>query len=78
MITIEVDSDLDALTIRIIDSGKHFDPLKEEDPDTTLNIKDRPIGGLGIFMVKRFTDKLDYIRQNNKNILTMIILKQKE
>ena len=76
MITIEIENYADSMMIRIIDAGKSFDPLKTKDPDTTLSIKDRPIGGLGIFMVKKLVDKLYYIRKNNHNILTMVFLRQ--
>lgn len=59
------------LTVRIIDEGKEFDPLKNEDPDITLSAEDRQIGGLGIFIVKQTMDETTYERKDNKNILTL-------
>lgn len=59
------------LTVKIIDEGKEFDPLKNEDPDITLSAEDRQIGGLGIFIVKQTMDETTYERKENKNILTL-------
>ncbi|MCR4881649.1 MAG: SpoIIE family protein phosphatase [bacterium] len=54
------------------DEGKEYNPLKKPDPDITLPPEDRPLGGLGIYMVKEMADKVSYKRENNKNILTLI------
>ena len=72
---IDIDYELDEnsrnLTIIIADEGKAFDPLANEDPDITLDEKDRKIGGLGIFIVKNVMDEITYQRKDNKNILTL-------
>ena len=60
------------IEIKLIDSGIAFDPIGKDDPDTSLPAEHRPIGGLGIFMVKKIMDGLNYSRTDNKNILTMI------
>ena len=65
-------SDGSVLTIKFIDSGKAFDPLAAEDPDVTLGAEERGIGGLGIFLTKKFMDKVEYERKNNQNILTLV------
>ena len=71
--TIEADvSDGSVLTIKFIDSGKAFDPLAAEDPDVTLGAEERGIGGLGIFLTKKFMDKVEYERKNNQNTLTLV------
>ena len=57
--------------ITFTDEGIEFDPLKKEDPDITAPIRKRPIGGLGIFMVKKTMDSVDYKRIDGKNILTV-------
>jgi len=75
-IKIEVQEDSDQIAFRIIDSGRPFDPLEQKDPDITLDLMDRPIGGLGIYLVKQFANQVDYVRRGNKNILTMIIHKK--
>ncbi len=60
------------LRIVIRDDGKPFDPTTNEDPDVSLAIEDRPVGGLGIFLMRRIMDKVEYHRENNNNILTLI------
>jgi len=47
--------------------------LSTEDPDTGLSIDERPIGGLGILLIRKMVDNVDYYRKDNKNILTLII-----
>lgn len=57
--------------ISFIDTGVEFDPLKKQDPDTTLSADERQIGGLGIYMVKKSMDQVKYKRDGDKNILTI-------
>lgn len=59
------------MTLRMSDSGIPFDPLKRENPDVTLSAEERQIGGLGIFIVKKTMDDVQYEYKNGKNILTM-------
>ena len=59
------------LTLTFIDEGPEYNPLLKEDPDTTMDIMDRPIGGLGILMVKRMMDDVAYCRENGENHLTI-------
>jgi len=49
------------------DNGLQFDPLQKQDPDLTLKIEDRQIGGLGIFLVKSLTDHVEYSYDGNFN-----------
>ncbi|MBU0971235.1 MAG: ATP-binding protein [Proteobacteria bacterium] len=60
------------LTIEVVDYGDAFDPLAKPDPDTSLSLDERSIGGLGIFLTKKMMDKVTYDRCQGKNILTMI------
>ena len=60
-----------AALITFIDSGIPFNPLAKQDPDVTLSAEERSIGGLGIYMVKKTMDKMDYAYENGQNILTM-------
>ncbi len=64
----------DFIEITFIDSGIKYNPLEREDPDINLSADERPIGGLGIFMVKNLMDDVKYRYENNQNIL---ILKKK-
>lgn len=70
-VDIEVTADQQWLTFVITDSGIAFDPTTKEDADTTLSAEDRPIGGLGIFLVRQLMDVIDYKREDNKNVLTL-------
>ena len=70
-VRVEVIEDPMAVVITFIDNGVPYDPLKKEDPDTTLSIEEREIGGLGIFMVKKTMDDIAYEYKDGKNILTI-------
>ena len=61
----------DKLVFTITDSGVPFDPTQQEDPDVTQSAEERPIGGLGIFLVRQIMDTIHYERKDNKNILTL-------
>ena len=53
------------------DDGAPYDPLAHADPDTKLPVAERPIGGLGILMVKNMADSISYERTRNRNFLTV-------
>jgi anti-sigma regulatory factor (Ser/Thr protein kinase) len=59
------------LIIQVEDDGVHFSPLQVPPPDITKPINERPVGGLGIYMVRQIMDSLDYRRENNRNLLVM-------
>lgn len=59
------------LTIKITDNGIPFNPLSQPLPDITLSAGERPVGGLGIFLISRIMDKMHYTRHKNQNILTL-------
>lgn len=60
-----------SLDFIISDTGIPFDPTAAPEADTSLGVEDRPIGGLGIFLVRKIMDKVSYRRENGKNILSM-------
>jgi sigma-B regulation protein RsbU (phosphoserine phosphatase) len=66
--------DGEMLVIELRDKGKPFDPTAAEDPDTTLPAEKREIGGLGIFLIKKMTDRVEYRREERVNVL---IIKKK-
>jgi len=68
VITMETGEDA---VIGFHDRGTPFDPLAKEDPDVTLSAEKRQIGGLGIFMVKKSMDEMNYRYENGENILTI-------
>ena len=59
------------LRLTFTDTGRPFDPLQADDPDTKVPLSERKIGGLGIFVVKKMMDKVEYRRENDRNILTL-------
>lgn len=59
------------IVIEIKDSGIAFNPLKQEAPDISLPAEERPIGGLGIFLISQIMDKINYKRESNQNVLTL-------
>ena len=71
MVDIEVKSDGQCAYFIISDSGTPFDPTTKEDVDTSLSAEERPIGGLGIFLVKQIMDNVQYEWKDGKNILTL-------
>lgn len=58
------------LCVRVCDNGREFDPLATDPPDLRLGLADRPIGGLGIFLVKQIAHEITYSREGECNILT--------
>ena len=58
------------LTVSFTDRGKAFNPLAKPDPDITLSVEEREIGGLGIFLTKKYMDSVLYEHKDNQNILT--------
>lgn len=68
-VCIEKLDDLSGVTITFIDGGKPYNPLQKDDPDVTLSAADREIGGLGIFMVKKTMDGMEYEYKEGKNVL---------
>lgn len=60
------------LMTEIIDDGKEYNPFTEAPiPELDLEVDDRPIGGLGVFLVKEFMDRTDYRREGGKNVVTL-------
>ena len=56
----------------ISDSGQPFDPTARADVDTSLSVEDRPIGGLGIHLVRKIMDVVSYARVSGRNVLRLI------
>ena len=61
----------DRLVFQVSDKGIPFDPTVAADPDLEVGVEDRPIGGLGIYLVKHIMDEVSYRRENGMNILSM-------
>ena len=59
------------IIIKIVDNARAFDPTATAAPDTTLDADERPIGGLGIYLIRQIMDTVNYERIDNQNILTI-------
>ncbi len=70
-VDVDAGGDPPTVTIRFLDRGKPFNPLDREDVDVTASAESREIGGLGIFLVKKNMDDVEYSYEDGKNILTI-------
>ena len=61
------------LFITFTDNGIPYNPLEAAEPDTTLSAEERQIGGLGIFMVKKMTESMEYEYKDDKNVLNLVV-----
>ena len=75
MIEVQITNRPNGVEVVFKDNGKQYDPLKKDDPDITLPPEERPIGGLGIYMVKQIADQVRYQYKDGKNILTLLLSK---
>lgn len=66
----------DRFIIEVTDWGVPFDATAMPEPDITLPIEERQVGGLGIYLIKRMTDDMSYTREDGRNILRLFISKK--
>lgn len=72
IITVNVEFDDNTVTLEFIDNGMEFNPLLTEDPETSDNIDEVKIGGLGIFLTKQMSDDMSYEYKNSENHLKIV------
>ena len=70
-VNIEAQADDERLKFTIVDNGIPFDPTAKAEVDITLGVEERPIGGLGIHLVRQLMDSINYERIDGKNVLTL-------
>lgn len=70
-VRVEVEDDPLSVIVTFIDNGTPYDPLNQEDPDTTLSLDERGVGGLGVLLVKKTMDDVNYEYKDGKNILSI-------
>lgn len=68
-VRVEVTDNPLEVVITFIDNGIPYDPLAKVDPDITLSVEERDVGGLGIYMVKKSMDDISYKYRDGQNIL---------
>lgn len=71
-VLVEAEKFANKIIFTISDSGIAFDPTEQAEPDLSLSVEERPIGGLGIHLVRQIMDEIHYKRLNEKNILTLV------
>lgn len=73
-IDLVLESEDQALTILLTDDGSPFNPLTDApEPDIALPLAERPIGGLGVYLVRAVGEELEYRRENNRNRLKLVV-----
>lgn len=72
-VTIRIAIETGRVVGTIVDHGQPFDPRSTPDPDVTASLDDRPIGGLGLFLVRKLTDTLDYVSRDGENHTTFSV-----
>ena len=71
VIIVRLNFDQGQVFVEVEDDGKPFNPLEAETPDIHKPLDERPLGGLGIHLVKHHVDSLNYKRTEEKNLLMM-------
>lgn len=70
--TEDENDDCRRMIFTVSDTGIPFDPTQKDEVDTSLSADERPIGGLGIHLVRQLMDEIHYERLGDKNILTLV------
>lgn len=70
-VSVGCEAEKNRVVLRFADNGRPYDPTEKADPDVTLSAEERDIGGLGIFMVKKTMDEIQYEYEDGFNILTI-------
>jgi len=76
-VTIHCRIDEDNLVLKIKDKGISFNPLELPEPHLISCLKERKMGGLGVFLMRRFVDNVKYEKQGKHNVLTLVKSKKK-
>jgi anti-sigma regulatory factor (Ser/Thr protein kinase) len=73
-VTIEgcLEDDSAKIRLKFMDHGSPYNPLEQPEPDITKGAEERPVGGLGIFLVKKNVDDISYQHEDGQNILTIV------
>ena len=70
--TIAVELGTDRLTVTLTDNGRPCNPLDTAAPDTTRSVEERPVGGLGIHLVRQLMDEVHYHRRGGRNVVVLV------
>jgi len=61
-----------ALSVEIEDDGHPYNPMEAPEVDTSLPLDKKPLGGLGVHLIRKNADELSYARREGRNILTLM------
>jgi sigma-B regulation protein RsbU (phosphoserine phosphatase) len=61
----------ESIVVTVEDASVGFDPMKHPDPDLTVSVETRPVGGMGVYLIKRLMDEVDYRVDAGRNVLTL-------
>ena len=71
--TVTLASDEQTVTVKVVDDGIAFDPTADAPAaDVSSALEDRPIGGLGLHLIRNLMDEVNYRREDGKNVLTLV------
>lgn len=70
-VLIDVALEAGEVQVRIEDDAREFNPLERPDPDLGVPLEERKVGGLGIYLVRRLMDEVEYAREGGKNVLSL-------
>ena len=71
-VTIAVELLPDRLTVTLTDDGQPFNPFVTAAPDTARSVEERPVGGLGIHLVRQLMDEVHYHRRGGRNVVVLV------
>ena len=71
LIGVELNIESKRLVVQYVDDGVYFNPLDVQEPDTSLPVEERPTGGLGILLLRKIADTMTYLRDHEKNLVTI-------
>jgi anti-sigma regulatory factor (Ser/Thr protein kinase) len=71
LIGVELNIESKRLMVQYVDDGVYFNPLDVQEPDTSLPVEERPTGGLGILLLRKIADTMTYLREHEKNLVTI-------
>ncbi len=74
-ITVRLFVEQGQLNVEVDDDGRPFNPLEAPEPDLSKSLEERPVGGLGIHLVRKLMDELEYRREEGRNLF---LIKMKE
>src|SRR3546814_3618186 len=72
-LTVDIEMDGDRLSLQFSDDGAPFDPTATAAPNLDADIDDRPIGGLGLHLIKQLAEEISYRRDGGFNLLKVIL-----